>query len=168
MALLHLDLDALGRSQDRSAAGRSGDAPIARFSLRRHGRRPLRFEGEHLATLSAGPGECAVHLAVDLYQTTGASVVLSLALRPEAHDRGFEDCHLFDDPDALLDWLADYDPALALPCMIRIDDMDDARRMQADLIGARSALDASRAAITRLLQLLDRDAASIEPATPNH
>ncbi len=105
-----------GRHAGMKAEGRESDRQPSCYTLRRNGRKAIRFEGWQL--IEAAGSSCDRHVWLDLniYRTVSGSIVVELiARRAMADHHDLPQVRVFDDLATAANWLEAYRPAESAP-----------------------------------------------------
>lgn len=103
-----------------AASSRPADAeasqPAVERTLRRTGRKPVRFEGWQLIEAAGGDARCQIWYDLNLYRSVAGGVVVELvARRHAADDQDLFRVKTFEDLDAASAWLEAYRCAEDVP-----------------------------------------------------
>jgi hypothetical protein len=94
----------------------AGGGPAAEWTLRRTGRKPIRFEGWQLIEAAGSDGRSPIWYDLNLYRTTAGGIVVELVARRQA--MGHQDLFrvkTFEDLDTAAGWLEGYGYAEDVP-----------------------------------------------------
>lgn len=97
-----------------------GDPAV--FTLRRTGRRPLRFQGWQLVEASGHVAGVPVWHELNLFQTQAGAIVTELVIRrPGLKERDLNRVTVHDDLSAAAGWLEEQDPVADIPPSVDLD-----------------------------------------------
>jgi hypothetical protein len=101
-----------GGPRHRPYSIEEGETPVRRFTLRRTGRRPLRFYGWQLIEAAGRNPPAAIWYGINIYETRGGSIVVELSAHREGlGEPDLSHVHSFATLNEAAAWLEDYTPA---------------------------------------------------------
>ncbi len=145
------------------------EGTLRTFTLRRTGKRPLRFQGWQIVQAS-GSQASPVAYDINLYETeAGAFVAELLAHRDGAAERDVARVEVFDSLDAAATWLEGFSPAADLPVAQDLVNGETPLAIAALQVvrlrqGLRAVEDEYRALVSEVLDSLE----VAEPPTRRH
>lgn len=108
-------------------ASESAPQPSVERTLRRTGRKPVRFEGWQLIEAAGSDGRCPIWYDLNLYSTVAGSVVVELVTRRHAvDDQDLFRVKTFADLRAAAAWLEGYRCAEDVPIPAGLSSIDTA------------------------------------------
>jgi hypothetical protein len=128
--------------------------------LRRHGLRPLMFEGALLAEVDAAFREGDEPLIeVAVFETADFGLAASVSVRRPGSESVLHDAALVDDEDALASYLRAFDLWRAVPCEVA-PTAENAAEIAGELDDLRTTWAALQATLDQILKTLEQPAPS--------